>query len=144
MPESSILLIKSIVIVGRVLVVILCFFGIFGIIKESFSLSLVFRCLHVHSSGRHAIRALLQQRSRIHGTDMHRDPSCLSFSCPSSAARTLIQQTPSPHHPLPHLCCRKIWKPVTESKSVTWLFILVLQKKSQKQYFSTVRDELIV
>ena len=42
MPESSILLIKSIVIVGRVLVVILCFFGIFGIIKESFSLSLVF------------------------------------------------------------------------------------------------------
>lgn len=42
MPESSILLIKSIVIVGRVLVVVLCFFGIFGIIKESFSLSLVF------------------------------------------------------------------------------------------------------
>lgn len=42
MPESSVVLIKSIMIVGRVLVVILCFFGIFGIIKESFSLSLVF------------------------------------------------------------------------------------------------------
>jgi hypothetical protein len=42
MPESSILMIKSIVIVARVLVVVLCFFGIFGIIKESFSLSLVF------------------------------------------------------------------------------------------------------
>lgn len=40
--ESSILLIKSIVILARVLVVVLCFFGIFGIIKESFSLSLVF------------------------------------------------------------------------------------------------------
>ena len=42
MPESSIVLIKSIVLVARVLVVVLCFFGIFGVIKESFSLSLVF------------------------------------------------------------------------------------------------------
>ena len=42
LPESSIVLIRSIVLVGRILVLILCVFGIFGIIQESFSLSLVF------------------------------------------------------------------------------------------------------
>ena len=42
MPESSIAMIKSIVLMGRVLVVIVCIFGIFGMVKESYSLSLVF------------------------------------------------------------------------------------------------------
>lgn len=42
MPESSVAMIKSIVLMGRVLVVVICVFGIFGMVKESFSLSLVF------------------------------------------------------------------------------------------------------
>lgn len=42
MAESTVLVVKNILILGRVLVVALCVFGIFGIIRESFSLSLVF------------------------------------------------------------------------------------------------------
>lgn len=42
MAQSTVVLVKNIVVMGRVLVVALCVFGIVGIIKESFSLSLVF------------------------------------------------------------------------------------------------------
>lgn len=42
MPDSSLAMIKSIVLMGRVLVVVVCVFGIFGMVKESFSLALVF------------------------------------------------------------------------------------------------------
>lgn len=42
LPESSVTVIKTTVMIARVLVIFLCFFGIFGVIKESFSLSLVF------------------------------------------------------------------------------------------------------
>lgn len=42
MPESQVSFIRTIVTVARVLVVILALFGICGVIRESFSLSLVF------------------------------------------------------------------------------------------------------
>lgn len=42
MPDSSLTMMKSIVLMGRVLVVVVCMFGIFGMVKESFSLALVF------------------------------------------------------------------------------------------------------
>ena len=42
MPDSQVSFIRTIVTIARVLVVILALFGIFGVIRESFSLSLVF------------------------------------------------------------------------------------------------------
>lgn len=42
MPESSVSMIKSIILLGRVMVVVICIFGVVGMVKESFSLSLVF------------------------------------------------------------------------------------------------------